>query len=417
MGAYLTASLPGNEVGVVEFDTAATIHSQAVAVGANRAVLTAAINSIDADGGTDLGAGLSAGCDVLTAAHAPRRAAIILTDGDGDYVDEASCFARQGWPVFTIGLSDSVDDVLLQQIATQTGGRYLKLDSTTNLVCEFQQIRAQIAGFATSPCAPTETIEPGQTISFNQNVGAAAKQVTFTDSWPGSTIQMTVVSPSGRSIDGTTTAADVVVSAGATFETVSVNSPEAGTWQVKLFGAVVSPGGEPSSYSTVELQDESIVFAPLAAPVRVLDTRGAPDGATADGQHVNVGPIPAGTTYVLPINGRAAVPANAGSAALNVTAVSPTGPGCLTIFPCGQPRPNASNVNYVTGQIVPNAIISKIGDNGSICIFTYATTNVIVDVAGTFPDDRRGAASAPPVCRPPTEGACTLWEDASAGAG
>jgi hypothetical protein len=40
------------------------------------------------------------------------------------------------------------------------------------------------------------------------------------------------------------------------------------------------------------------------------------------------------------------VPADAASVALNVTATNTTGPGYLTIFPCGQTAPTASNVNY-----------------------------------------------------------------------
>ena len=67
---------------------------------------------------------------------------------------------------------------------------------------------------------------------------------------------------------------------------------------------------------------------------------------------------------------------------LNLTAVTPDGPGYLTVFPCGAPRPLASNVNFRTGDVVPNSVLAKIGANGTVCIYTTATTDIIADVNG-----------------------------------
>ena len=55
------------------------------------------------------------------------------------------------------------------------------------------------------------------------------------------------------------------------------------------------------------------------------------------------------------------------------------------MFPCGAPVPNASNVNYVAGDTVPNAVVAKLGAGGKVCVFSYAATDLIVDVNGTFP--------------------------------
>ena len=59
---------------------------------------------------------------------------------------------------------------------------------------------------------------------------------------------------------------------------------------------------------------------------------------------------------------------------LNVTAVAHAGSGFLTVFPCGEPQPLASNVNYLAGDVVPNAVLAKVGVGGSVCIFTMAVT-------------------------------------------
>jgi hypothetical protein len=82
------------------------------------------------------------------------------------------------------------------------------------------------------------------------------------------------------------------------------------------------------------------------------------------------------------VAGRGGVPADADAVMLNVTAVFPSGPGFLTVYPCGAPLPAASNVNYVAGDVAPNAVLAKIGDGGKVCIYTKAETHIIVDVAG-----------------------------------
>lgn len=254
--AYVTASLPDDEVGVVDFDDSARVLSPAVAVGPNRKALTDAIARIDSSGGTDLGAGLTSGCSLLQSAGGGRRAAIFLTDGQGSYADQSSCYRSRGWPIFTIGLGSGVDRTLLSRIATETGGRYLQLDSSTNLVCEFQQIRSQIAGTGRRDCTPTGSISQGQTLRFPVVVGDLLEQFTFTNTWPGSDIEMTVTSPSGRAYDRGTTAAGFVASVGASFETFTISKPEAGEWQVELYGADIPAGGEPYTFSTVGLPSE-----------------------------------------------------------------------------------------------------------------------------------------------------------------
>jgi len=118
-------------------------------------------------------------------------------------------------------------------------------------------------------------------------------------------------------------------------------------------------------------------------PARVLETR--PGLATADGRFQGIGRVAAQSVLELDLAGRLGVPATASAAFLNVTAVSPSGSGFLTVFPCGTTRPNASNVNYTAGQIVPNAVLAKIGGGGKVCVFSPAETDIVIDVNGYVP--------------------------------
>lgn len=123
-------------------------------------------------------------------------------------------------------------------------------------------------------------------------------------------------------------------------------------------------------------------FVALSAPARVLDTR--PGSTTIDGQFARSGIRPTGSVQVLQVTGRAGIPSGAASAVLNVTVDAPQLPGFITVFPCGGAIPTASNLNYVAGQTVPNAVIGKLSAAGTVCLFASAATHLIVDVAGYF---------------------------------
>jgi len=146
-------------------------------------------------------------------------------------------------------------------------------------------------------------------------------------------------------------------------------------------------------------------------PARLLETRSGPGLTTFDGLNQGGGAFAAGETRELVVAGRGGVPADAEAVMVNVTAVFPSGPGYLSVFPCGQP-PNSSSVNYDIGDVIPNMVLAKIGPDGKICIFTHAPTDVIVDVTGYVPATALIAPfvvahleCGPAVPNPPTIGA------------
>ena len=121
-------------------------------------------------------------------------------------------------------------------------------------------------------------------------------------------------------------------------------------------------------------------FHPVV-PQRLLDTRGL---GTADGQQNGDGPVAARGVFVLDVRGRAGVPADADAVALNLVATETDGPGYVTAYPCGTPRPIASTVNYDAGQTRSNAAVTQIGAHGTVCLFTLAGAHLVADVTGYF---------------------------------
>ncbi len=109
-------------------------------------------------------------------------------------------------------------------------------------------------------------------------------------------------------------------------------------------------------------------------PQRLVDTRQA-------------APVGAGSSLIVPVTRRAGVPfAGVAAVTLNLTATDPTGPGYLTAYPCGGSPPLASNLNYVAGQTVANAVTVAVGAGGAVCVFSLAVSHVVVDVTGWYSD-------------------------------
>jgi hypothetical protein len=117
----------------------------------------------------------------------------------------------------------------------------------------------------------------------------------------------------------------------------------------------------------------------LAAPARLLDTRGSGNkvGKT-DGS---------GAAYELTVAGASGLPASGiSNIALNVTVVDGEATdvgGYVTVYPCGT-RPNSSNLNFVNGQTVPNAVVASVSNAGKVCFYVYGKAHLLVDAAGYF---------------------------------
>ncbi len=90
----------------------------------------------------------------------------------------------------------------------------------------------------------------------------------------------------------------------------------------------------------------------------------------------------------MPTAGRYGIAPEATSVAANVTVTQPGSGGYVTVWPCGEPKPWASNLNFVAGQTVPNAVIAGVGEDGSICLSSTVGTHLVVDIGGYATDTR-----------------------------
>jgi hypothetical protein len=84
------------------------------------------------------------------------------------------------------------------------------------------------------------------------------------------------------------------------------------------------------------------------------------------------------------VTGHGGVPATGVRAFLVNVTVTVTGPGSagyVTIYP-GSTRPTASNLSYARGETIANSVIAKVASDGTITLYTSATTHLITDING-----------------------------------
>jgi hypothetical protein len=117
------------------------------------------------------------------------------------------------------------------------------------------------------------------------------------------------------------------------------------------------------------------------APFRLFDTRSG--SGTGDGVGAGAGRVAAGATVEVPTSGRGGIATDATGVVLNVAAVDASGDGYLTIWPCGTTQPNASNLNFVSGQTIANAAVTVAG-TAKTCVFASAPTHLLVDVTAYY---------------------------------
>lgn len=102
------------------------------------------------------------------------------------------------------------------------------------------------------------------------------------------------------------------------------------------------------------------------APTRLVDTRESKGGTRlTDGATLRVD-----------------VPGKPKAAVLSVTAVDSSTTGFVTVYPCAQARPLASNLNVNGRDTRANVVVTPTSD-GAVCIYAQRAADVVVDQFGT----------------------------------
>ena len=248
--------------------------------------------------------------------------------------------------------------------------------------------RAAAAAIDTEPAGATNPMQP-------RLIDGMWVSVVKPDDWKGSTVRVDVApAPEGpwttfetvtvptRTDDGRTNtyaatlmpwrsaSGNLVVSISNNawqMDPLAFDNPT--LYQPRLFELAAPPG---LLATPIQPSTEPLGFLPTSPPIRALDTR---SGAR----------LTAGHTLQLGLAGL--VPDGARAAVIDLAAVLPSAAGYLTAWSCDEPMPATSNLNYLAGETrAAHAVVTLAADD-SICVFSMANTDVLVDLTGSYSTD------------------------------
>ena len=234
-------------VGIVTFSSDAQVVAQPTA---RVAGLGAAVQALQTDGSTNMGAGLQSALDLVK--DQPNPSVILMTDGwnnDGLSNDQVlSGPVRQAAagrvPVCAIGLGETpadVDQRLLLDIAGRTGGGYHFVGGGAPLGGDLLACHHSLAGQSLGDVRGT--VRQGQTAPTpGFTAPAGHHRLTLTLSWPGSQLDARLTDPSGRAVGPGYPGASITRGAGVAV--VTVTNPAGGHWALGVAGLQTAPAGE-----------------------------------------------------------------------------------------------------------------------------------------------------------------------------
>lgn len=145
--AFVDLMRPGDQAALIVFNESVLTWE---AFTTDKVELHREIQQIEAKDGTALYDAIVAGVDLLRD-QPGRRVLVVLSDGEDTHsdnsLDEALAYAEEaGQPVYVVGLGDgsNIDEPVLEQIATETGGQYFYAPEADELAALYAGLAGNI---------------------------------------------------------------------------------------------------------------------------------------------------------------------------------------------------------------------------------------------------------------------------------
>ena len=221
---------------------------------ATRSAATSAINGLVASGSTNIGDGLLTSLGQITSQAMRSCNEIIVLLSDGDHNTGTPPFAAlptiqdERVTVLTVAVGSGIStdgEATLQNIASQTGGKFFRAASAFDLVGLFVRLVFESVGSGLLTRSPLDLAsgESREVASFVE-AGAGSASFVVVLAEPQDDITLSLRSPSGVTITSTTPATDPNVQflADANTRTFRVALPEPGVWTAVVSAGTVGSG-------------------------------------------------------------------------------------------------------------------------------------------------------------------------------
>lgn len=238
--------------GVVEYPTGASPALQTITGQVTRDAANARIDAINFGGCTFMGDGIEKAASLLSGAPAGQRAMVLLSDGydnkgcDRNNVSkpsalDAAAALPNGLPIYSCAMGPNSDQVLLEQLATDTDGLYYYMPTIDDLFEIYNYIRGQVSGDSII-INDTNTASSSRVSGY---VDGCARSVTFSVAWfdaslkyvsrdpkKSKEISIRLRDPKGRLLHNN--AADVFRIVGEGYAIFKIDEPMPGRWYVEV---------------------------------------------------------------------------------------------------------------------------------------------------------------------------------------
>jgi Ca-activated chloride channel family protein len=178
-GKLVDAMADGDALSIVTFGSEANVVVPAVRLDAkSRTAAKNALSSIEAEGTTDMAAGLRAGLAEAARFMSPDGNNRIVLVGDGVPNDAASTLAfvdqarGRSLPITALGLGADFDETLMSNVAQRSGGSFHFIDDASRVATVFETEISRLSRVAARHVSVQLTPGPGVTIVEGFGLGA-----------------------------------------------------------------------------------------------------------------------------------------------------------------------------------------------------------------------------------------------------
>ena len=235
----LVYAAPDNvNIGIIDFDLKSTLLSPPIGVGQwgskQRTRLIRAAKLIDSDGGTNIVAAVKLARQKRSISNSQF---LLLSDGQDKTLNVRTLkdLIKTDIPIHTIALSSASDVDMLSRLASHTGGNYEYADDAENL----NRVIQNLFGTAINQqvlLVRSDSINQDQTLTYEVVLESGIQTVSFQNSWRGSDVDLTVISPSGHKTSIKQAISQNLGVEAPTYDLIRINNPQSGLWTIKLLG-------------------------------------------------------------------------------------------------------------------------------------------------------------------------------------
>lgn len=246
--AQSSAGSVSHRAGLVTFTTDAYLDQ---ALSSDFDLLLATIAGITARDKTNIGAGLEVANQALTqVSPQEQKIIILLSDGmsntglsrDGILAGPVQDAINAGTCIYTVGFGDpgNLDEDLLRRIADASGcGQYFPAENVSELENVYIRIRHVSTGSLLAEFSGA--ISQGEMVQAGEfDVPAGLGELATSLAWPGSTLDLQLIDPSGTLVDmnypGTT------INSYSKLIYALIQNPKAGIWRLGVHGRDIPQG-------------------------------------------------------------------------------------------------------------------------------------------------------------------------------